>query len=111
MANKGIIRNRQKIDSTVNNAKAILEVKEKYGSFDKLIWEYVGNEPVTGHWKSIWDMPPTTPLSDNISKDLKKMGFRFVGSTVIYSFMQAVGMVNDHVAECFVYEELTGSSQ
>ena len=107
MLDERIIRNRLKIESAVNNAKAALKAAEEHGSFDKMIWEYVGNTPVIGHWKDIRDMPSTTPLSDKISKDLKKMGFRFVGPTVIYSFMQAVGMVNDHVEECFVYKELT----
>ena len=106
MKNEGIIRNRLKINAAVNNAKLCLEIIEKYGSFDKFIWGYVNNKPITGHWKKIEDMPATTPISDKISKDLKKMGFKFVGSTIIYSFMQAVGMVNDHITGCFVYEEL-----
>jgi DNA-3-methyladenine glycosylase I len=106
MANEGIIRNRLKINSTILNAKLFLDIQEQYGSFDKFIWEYVDNKPVIGHWESFDDMPLTTPLSDNISKDLKKMGFKFVGTTIIYSFMQATGMVNDHFKSCFVYEEL-----
>jgi len=106
MANAGIIRNRLKISAAVINAKLFLEVIEKYGSFDKFIWAYVGNKPIVGHWESFKDMPVTTPVSDKISKDLKKMGFKFVGSTIIYSFMQAVGMVNDHLKQCFVYAEM-----
>jgi len=108
MANEKIIRNRLKINAAINNAKAFLEVAEKYGSFDKMIWNYVGNQPIVGHWEKIEDLPATTPLSDKISKDLKNMGFQFVGSTIMYSFMQAVGMVNDHIQSCFVYEELMG---
>ena len=79
---------------------------EKYGSFDKFIWSYVDNTPIIGHWESVKDIPVTTPLSDKISKDLKKMGFKFVGSTIIYSFMQAIGMVNDHITECCIYKEM-----
>ena len=106
MANEEIIRNRLKISAAVNNAKSFLEIIEKHGSFDSFIWKYVDDTPITGHWKKIEDVPVTTPLSDKISKDLKRMGFKFVGSTIIYSFMQAVGMVNDHTTECFVYEEI-----
>jgi len=107
MANEGIIRNRLKINAAIINARLFLEIRKQYGSFDKFIWEYVNYEPVTGHWKRLEDMPLTTPLSDKISKDLKKMGFKFVGSTIIYSFMQAVGLVNDHTTDCFVYEILS----
>lgn len=106
MANEKIIRNRLKINAAVNNAKIFLQLTEKHGCFSKMIWEYVDYTPITGHWKKVEDLPATTALSDKISKDLKKMGFKFVGSTIIYSFMQAVGMVNDHIAECFVYEEI-----
>jgi len=111
MANEGIIRNRLKINAAIINARLFLEIRKQYGSFDKFIWEYVNYEPVTGHWKRLEDMPLTTPLSDKISKDLKKMGFKFVGTTIIYSFMQAVGMVNDHTADCFVYEILNKDVQ
>ena len=106
MVDAGIIRNRLKINAAVTNAKLFLEIAEKHGSFDKFIWAYVDNKPIIGHWASFEDMPLTTPISDKISKDLKNMGFKFVGSTIIYSFMQAVGMVNDHLKPCFVYEEL-----
>jgi len=108
MANAGIIRNRLKINAAVINAKLFLEVAEKYGSFNNFIWEYVDYMPVTGHWQQLEAIPATTPISDKISRDMKKMGFKFVGSTIVYSFMQAIGMVNDHVAECFVYDELAG---
>lgn len=106
MQNEGIIRNRLKINSVINNARVFLEIKDKYGSFDKLIWDYVDYTPIVGHWEKIEDVPATTSLSDKISKDLKKMGFKFVGSTTIYAFMQAIGMVNDHLTKCFAYAEL-----
>jgi len=106
MANTGIIRNRLKINAAVINAGLFLDIIEKYGSFDKFIWAYVDNKPIVGHWERFEDVPLTTPISDKISKDLKKMGFKFVGSTIIYSFMQAVGMVNDHLKPCFVYKAM-----
>lgn len=106
MANEGIIRNRLKILSAINNAKVFLEIKNKYGSFDNLLWGYVDNTPIIGHLEKPEDSLATTPLSDRISKDFKKMGFKFVGSTIIYAFMQAVGMVNDHFTDCFVYKEM-----
>ncbi|MCL1976187.1 MAG: DNA-3-methyladenine glycosylase I [Firmicutes bacterium] len=105
MANAGIIRNRLKINSAITNAQLFLNLVEQHGSFDKYIWSYVNNTPIIGHWEKYEDMPLTTPISDRISKDLKKMGFKFVGSTIIYSFMQAVGMVSDHLTKCFVYKE------
>ena len=107
MANEGIIRNRLKIHAAVTNAKAFLAVTEKHGRFSDFLWNYINNTPVIGHWKRMTDLPATTPISDRISKDLKKLGFKFIGSTIIYAFMQAVGMVNDHLTECFVYKELT----
>ena len=106
LTNEGIIRNRLKIKATVNNARAFLKVSEECGSFDKYIWRYVDYTPIVGHREHHEDWPATTPLSDRISKDLKKMGFMFVGSTIIYAFMQATGIVNDHKPECFVYREL-----
>ena len=106
LENPGIVRNRLKVNSVVINAKLFLDIQKQYGSFDKFIWAYVDNEPVVGHWEGFHDMPLTTPVSDKISKDLKKMGFKFVGTTIIYSFMQACGMVNDHFKSCFVYKEL-----
>jgi DNA-3-methyladenine glycosylase I len=111
MANQKIIRNRLKINAAVNNAKRFLEIAEEYGSFDKFIWRYVDYKPVIGHWVKIEDLPPTTVISDKISKDLKKLGFKFVGSTIIYAFMQATGMVNDHITNCFTYKELTSPTQ
>lgn len=106
MLNAGIIRNRLKINAAIINAKVFLEVKEKYGSFDNLIWSYVDGTPIVGHFKTIEELPATTPLSDRISKDFKKMGFKFVGSTTVYAFLQAAGVVNDHITECFAYKEL-----
>ena len=97
----GIVRNRLKINSTVENAKAFLRVQEEFGSFDRYIWQFVGGEPRVNRWKSLKQIPPRTTESDAMSKDLKRRGFRFVGSTICYAFMQAVGMVNDHVVDCF----------
>ena len=108
MANEGIIRNRLKINGTVTNARLFLEIVEKHGSFDKFLWAYVDGAPIVNHVERLEDVPATTPLSDRISKDLKKMGFKFVGSTIIYAFMQATGMVNDHTMDCFAYAELLG---
>lgn len=106
LENEGIIRNRLKVNAAVVNSKAFLKVQEKYGSFDTFIWAYVDHTPIANHWERMEEIPATTPLSDQISKDLKKMGFKFVGSTIIYAFMQATGMVNDHVTNCFVYQEM-----
>lgn len=105
LANDGIIRNRLKVNAAVANARAFLLIQEAYGSFDRFLWAYVNHAPIKNHWTSIDEIPATTLLSDRISKDLKKLGFRFVGSTIVYAFMQATGMVNDHVADCFVYRE------
>lgn len=110
MANEGIIRNRLKINAVITNARVFLDAQQKYGSFDRLLWDYVDGKPIVGHFKGVEDIPATTALSDKISKDLKKMGFKFVGSTIVYAFMQAVGMVNDHFVDCFVYEELLNGS-
>ena len=107
MENEGVIRNRLKINATIINAQLFLQVQKDYGSFDKFIWSYVDYTPIVSHLEKIEDIPATTALSDQISKDLKKMGFKFVGSTIIYAFMQATGMVNDHLTQCFVYEELS----
>lgn len=106
MENAGIIRNRLKINAAINNAKLFLEIQGKYGSFDQMIWSYVHHTPIVGQWKTIGEVPATTPISDQISKDLKKMGFKFLGSTTIYAFMQAAGLVNDHIITCLVYDEI-----
>lgn len=104
MHNEKIIRNRRKIEAAINNAKQFIKIQETYGSFDTFLWSYVNYKPIYSHFASESDVPATTQLSDKISKDLKKLGFQFVGSTIIYSYMQAVGMVNDHVKGCFLYE-------
>jgi DNA-3-methyladenine glycosylase I len=101
----GIIRNRLKIASAVQNAKAFLEIKEEFASFDRYIWQFVGGQPLTNPWTSK-RVPARTPISDAMSKDLKKRGFNFVGSTICYAFMQAVGMVNDHTMDCFRRSEI-----
>jgi DNA-3-methyladenine glycosylase I len=102
----GIIRNRLKINAAVRNARAFLEVQDEFGSFDTYCWRFVGGRPKINRWKTPQQIPATTPESDAFSKDLKARGFSFVGSTVIYAHMQAVGMVNDHVVGCFRYREL-----
>ncbi len=102
----GIVRNRLKIAATVENAKAFLRVQEEFGTFDRYIWQFVGGKSRVNKWKSGQKIPASTPESDAMSKDLKRRGFKFVGSTICYAFMQAVGMVNDHVAECFRYRSL-----
>ncbi|HSS95555.1 MAG TPA: DNA-3-methyladenine glycosylase I [Terriglobales bacterium] len=107
LQNPGIIRNRLKIASAISNAKAFLAVQKEFGSFDKYIWQFVGGKPKINKWKSGERLPASTPESDAISKDLKKRGFNFVGSTICYAFMQATGMVNDHAVECFRYKKLT----
>jgi DNA-3-methyladenine glycosylase I len=107
LADAGIVRNRLKIESAVQNAKMFLAVREEFGTFDKYIWGFVGNEPRQNAWKSFKEVPPRTEESDATSKDLKRRGFKFVGSTICYAFMQAVGMVNDHLADCFRYRQLT----
>lgn len=106
LQNEGIIRNRLKIESTITNAQAYIKVQEEFGSFSKYRWDFIGGKPIVNKRKSLKDIPPTTTLSDSWSKDLKKRGFRFVGSTIVYAHMQAVGMVNDHFTTCFRYHEV-----
>jgi DNA-3-methyladenine glycosylase I len=106
----GIIRNRLKIDSTITNAKAFLQIQKEFGSFDAYIWKFVNNRPLQNNWKSHIGLPATTKESDAMSKDLKKRGFRFVGSTICYAFMQAVGMVNDHAVTCFRHRQLRSTT-
>ena len=105
MQNAGIIRNRLKIGSVITNARAFRQIQEEFGSFDAFLWRYVDGKPVQNHWPAIADVPATTELSDTISKELKRRGFKFVGSTIVYAYMQAVGLVNDHTADCFVRGE------
>ena len=101
MADTGIIRNQAKIEATIKNARAYFEVVEKTGSFDRFLWQFVGGEPKVNHWRSLTEVPAETAESKALSKELKRRGFGFVGSTICYAFMQAVGMVDDHVATCF----------
>jgi DNA-3-methyladenine glycosylase I len=102
----GIIRNRLKIESTVSNAQAFLQVQKEFGSFDAYIWTFVNGQPLQNSWKTLARLPASTSVSDAMSKDLKNRGFRFVGSTICYAFMQAVGLVNDHATTCFRYRQL-----
>jgi len=104
MSNDKIIRNRLKILAAINNAKVYLEITYKE-SFSQLLWSYVNHKPIIGYRQKIEDIPATTPISDKLSKDLKKLGFKFVGSTTIYAFMQATGMVNDHIKGCYLYQD------
>lgn len=103
MSNAAIIRNRLKIEASINNAKRFLEVAEEFGTFDRYIWSFVNGQPIVNRWEKSSDMPAKTELSDQISNDLRKRGFKFVGSTVVYSHMQATGMVNDHYTYCFCH--------
>ncbi|MDP5228764.1 MAG: DNA-3-methyladenine glycosylase I [Cellulophaga sp.] len=106
LENKGIVRNKLKIKATVTNAQAFINIQSEFGSFSAYIWSFVNNIPINNKVKNYKDAPPNTPLSDTISKDLKKRGFKFVGSTVLYAHMQATGMVNDHEINCFRYDEV-----
>src|SRR5258708_6229441 len=106
MRNEGIVRNRLKISSVVKNAKAFLEAQKEFGSFDRYLWQFVGGKPRVNSWKTLNQLPSSTTESDAMSKDMKKRGFTFVGSTICYALMQAVGMVNDHVVTCFRYGEI-----
>jgi len=106
LKNEGIVRNRLKVASSVRNAQAFLRVQDEFGSFDMYIWDFIGGKPRKNRWKSLKDVPAKTEESDAMSKDLKKRGFNFVGSTICYAFMQATGMVNDHVTSCFRYKAI-----
>jgi len=106
LENAGIIRNRLKIQATITNAKAYQEVKKEFGTFTNYIWHFVNNTPIKNHWKTQKEVPARTPLSDAMAKDLKKRGFKFVGTTICYAYMQAVGIVNDHIKSCFRYKEI-----
>jgi DNA-3-methyladenine glycosylase I len=108
MANEGIVRNRLKIESAIDNAKSFLAVQKEFGNFDEYIWAFVGGRPTQNAWSSLKSVPARTPESDRMSKDLKRRGFRFVGSTICYAFMQAVGMVNDHFVGCYRHAQLGG---
>ena len=106
MNNKEIIRNKLKIKSTISNAKHFIEIREKYGSFDKFIWKFVNGKTIKNKWKTMQEIPATSNESNAMSKELKKLGFKFVGSTICYAFMQAAGMVNNHLITCFRYNEV-----
>ncbi|MGI6622028.1 MAG: DNA-3-methyladenine glycosylase I [Clostridiaceae bacterium] len=103
LQNPGIIRNRRKIESSINNARCFLKIQKEFGSFDNYIWSFVNNKPVKNHWTDISQVPANSELSDKISKDLKARGFRFLGSTIVYSHLQAAGLINDHLISCFKY--------
>jgi DNA-3-methyladenine glycosylase I len=105
LQDEGIIRNRLKVASSVANARAFLKVQDEFGSFDKYIWSFVEGKPIVNKWKESSQIPATSPVSDAISKDMKKRGFNFVGSTIMYAHMQATGMVNDHLVSCFRYKQ------
>jgi DNA-3-methyladenine glycosylase I len=106
LKNEGIIRNKLKIEGAISNAKAFLQVKKEFGTFNKYIWSFVDGKPIDNKFKSLKELPTKTKLSDKISQDLKKRGFKFVGSTIVYAHMQATGMVNDHIVSCYKYKEL-----
>jgi DNA-3-methyladenine glycosylase I len=108
LADSGIVRNRLKIASTIKNARGVLEIQKEYGTFDSFLWRYVDGIPRQNTWKSMQELPSRTKLSGMMSKDLKKRGFNFVGSTICYAFMQAIGMVNDHTTNCFRYDQIIG---
>jgi DNA-3-methyladenine glycosylase I len=106
LGNPGIVRNRRKIEASINNARKFLEVQEEFGSFDAYLWNLAGNRQFVSSWKRIEDIPARTDLSDRVSADMKKRGFSFIGSTIIYSHLQAVGIVNDHLVHCFRYRQV-----
>ena len=111
LGDAGIIRNRLKIEAAISNARRFLEVQSEFGSFDRYIWRFVDNEPIVNRWQEQKDVPATSPQSDALSKDLKSRGFKFVGSTIIYAHMQAIGLVNDHLVDCWRYDVCRGLSR
>jgi len=106
LGDSGIVRNRRKIEASMNNAKRFLELRKEFGSFCSYIWKFTDYKPVVNKWKTISEIPASTPLSDEISKEMKGLGFSFLGSTILYSHLQAVGIVNDHITSCFRYKEV-----
>ncbi|MCL2520774.1 MAG: DNA-3-methyladenine glycosylase I [Spirochaetaceae bacterium] len=106
LTNPGIIRNRLKINGAITNARLFIEVRQKYGSFDNFVWSYVDYKPIINQLQRLEDMPATSPIADKLSADLKKLGFKFVGPTIMYAFMQAAGLINDHLVDCFVRNEI-----
>jgi DNA-3-methyladenine glycosylase I len=111
LANPEIVRNRLKIRAAIQNARAFLELQSQYGSFDAFLWRFVGGQPMQNAWQTLQEIPASTRESDAVSKELKRQGFTFVGTTICYAFMQAVGMVNDHTVECFRWQELQRPAQ
>ncbi len=109
LMDEGIIRNRKKIESSISNARAFIKVSEEYGSFDKYIWEFTNGKVIHNHWKNLKELPATSPLSDRITKDMKQRGFTFLGSTILYAHLQSIGIINDHIIDCFRYRELGGT--
>jgi len=110
LADAGIVRNRLKIEASINNAQRFLEVQKEFGSFSNYIWSFTKGKQVTGKWKKLCEIPASTELSDKVSKDLKKRGFRFLGGTIMYSHLQATGIVNDHLMDCFRFKEIKNLS-
>jgi DNA-3-methyladenine glycosylase I len=106
LANAGIVRNRLKVAATIDNARAFLAIQQEAGSFDRFVWSFTGGEPIYNRWQRLTDVPAATAEAEALSRELKRRGFRFVGSTICYAFMQAVGMVNDHIVGCFRHREL-----
>lgn len=107
LQDKGIVRNRLKVNAIVNNANRVIEIQKEFGSFDNYLWQFTNGKVIKNHWQTSKEVPATSELSDTISKDLKKRGFKFVGSTIIYAFLQAVGIVNDHLTTCLCYEKVS----
>ncbi len=110
LQNPGIVRNRKKIEASVNNAKCFIAVQEEYGSFSKYIWSFVGHEPIQNHWTTEKEIPAKTTLSIRLAKDMKRRGFQFLGPTILYSHMQATGLINDHVKDCYRFQEINERS-
>ena len=111
LQNPGIIRNKSKITCTISNAQKFLEIQQEFGSFDRYIWQFTGGKTIVNQWQELSQVPASSPQSDAMSKDLKARGFKFVGSIICYAFMQAAGMVNDHLLGCFRYQELAGPTE
>ncbi len=111
LQNPGIVRNKLKVNAAVINARHFLEIQQEFGSFDQYVWDFVDGKPIINHWRTMSDIPAETDLARKLSKDLQRRGFKFVGPTIIYSFMQACGLVNDHVVDCFRHAEIAVSGQ
>ncbi|MCW9023852.1 MAG: DNA-3-methyladenine glycosylase I [Gammaproteobacteria bacterium] len=111
LTNPGIVRNKLKVNASVQNARSFIEIQNEFSSFDQYLWRFVDGAPVQNHWKTLRQIPVTTPVSDALSLDLKQRGCKFVGSTICYAFMQAVGMINDHVTDCFRHREIKHLTQ